>query len=240
MSSKRGKGYCLRSLKTKTRRRWHARVGGGTPTPDLLVRSRSTYLPNLARGVGGTAFGESSSQSGMIFGLKDHSNQLTGQSSKSGLFSEMARSSACLDFLLLLLSSDSIAFPFYFFSFLARLRGFVSPPDVHWRRNVCSRGGDVLSAVVGFIPIRGSNNDKRPVVGRIVATSTSRNLIRNGGLRTRLLSQGLCAAKGKVRDALLLQAVLPSATSRLRAAQRGFRPKMARAAEIVACKFHKP
>src|SRR2546430_1127145 len=38
----------------------------------------------------------------------------------------MARSSACLDFLLLLLSSDSIAFPFYFFSFLPRLRGFVS------------------------------------------------------------------------------------------------------------------
>jgi hypothetical protein len=36
----------------------------------------------------------------------------------------MARSSACLDFLLLLLSSDSIAFPFYFFSFLPRLRGF--------------------------------------------------------------------------------------------------------------------
>ena len=64
----------------------------------------------------------------------------------------MARSSACLDFLLLLFSSDSIAFPFYFFSFLPRLRGFVSPPDVHWRRNVCSRGGDVLSAVVGFIP----------------------------------------------------------------------------------------
>ena len=27
---------------------------------------------------------------------------------------------------------------------------------------------------------------------------------------------------------------------RLRAAQRGFRLKMARAAEIVACKFHKP
>src|SRR5437016_6371917 len=96
----------------------------------------------------------------------------------------MARSSACLDFLLLLFSSDSIAFPFYFFSFLPRLRGFVSPPDVHWRRNVCSRRGDVLSAVVGFIPIPGSNNDKRPVVGRTLATSTSRNLSRNGGLRT--------------------------------------------------------
>ncbi|TMQ01881.1 MAG: hypothetical protein E6L09_01420 [Verrucomicrobia bacterium] len=39
--------------------------------------------------------------------------------------------------------------------------------------------------------------------------------------------------------ALRLQAVLPSATSRLRAAQRGFRPKMARAAEIGACKSHK-
>src|SRR2546430_15250775 len=109
----------------------------------------------------------------------------------------MARSSACLDFLLLLLSSDSIAFPFYFFSFLPRLRGFVSPPDVHWRRNVCSRGGDVLSAVVGFIPIRGSNNDKRPVVGRTVATSTSRNLIRNGGLRTRITFAGFMRCKRK-------------------------------------------
>ena len=109
----------------------------------------------------------------------------------------MARSSACLDFLLLLFSSDSIAFPFYFFSFLPRLRGFVSPPDVHWRRNVCSRGGDVLSAVVGFIPIRGSNNDKRPVVGRTVATSTSRNLIRNGGLRTRTTFAGFMRCKRK-------------------------------------------
>src|SRR5439155_1322054 len=54
-----------------------------------------------------------------------------------------------------------------------------------------------------------------------------------------LLSRGLCAAKGKVRNALRLQAALPPATSRLRAAQRGFRPKMAPAAEIGTCKFHK-
>src|SRR5437763_14169869 len=98
----------------------------------------------------------------------------------------MARYSACLDFLLLLLSSDSIPFPFYFFSFLARLRGFVAPPDVHWRRNVCSRGGNVPSAVVGFIAIRGSNKDKKPVVGQTEATCRSTNLMRHGGREPRL------------------------------------------------------
>src|SRR5438067_1654928 len=73
------------------------------------------------------------------------------------------------------------------------------------------------------------------VVGMLLAV-----VLPVGGARSvLLLSRGLCAAKGKVRNALRLQAALPPATSRLRAAQRGFRPKMAPAAEIGTCKFHK-
>src|SRR2546423_15343479 len=103
----------------------------------------------------------------------------------------MASSSPYLILLLRWLSSVSIPFPFYFFSFLPRLRGFVFPPVVHWRRNVCSRGGDVLSAVVGFIPIRGSNNYKRPVVARPVAKSKNRNINRMGGRRHQIIFPGL-------------------------------------------------
>src|SRR5882724_11985206 len=120
----------------------------------------------------------------------------------------MARSSACLDFLLLLFSSDSIAFPFYFFSFLPRLRGFVSPPDVHWRRNVCSRGGDVLSAVVGFIP-HPRLKQRQKTCGRPDCRHKHKQKC-NQEWRTEnpdYFRGGLCAAKGKVRDALRLQAV---------------------------------
>src|SRR5262249_2852567 len=49
----------------------------------------------------------------------------------------------------------------------------------------------------------------------------------------------LWAAKGNLRNARRIHAPLPSATSRLRAAQRRFRPQMAPAAEINACKSHK-
>jgi hypothetical protein len=155
----------------------------------------------------------------------------------------MARSSACLDFLLLLLSSDSIAFPFYFFTFslffpapwfcfssrcsleekrmLPRRRcpfcrrWFHPHPRLKQRQKTCGRPD-----------CRHKHKQKSNQEWRTENPDYFRGV--------------LCAAKGKVRDALRLQAVLPSATSRLRAAQRGFRPKMARVAEIVACKFHKP
>src|SRR5438067_1654925 len=66
------------------------------------------------------------------------------------------------------------------------------------------------------------------VVGMLLAV-----VLPVGGARSVLfLLQRITPAKVKVRNALRLQAALPPATSRLRAAQRGFRPKMAPAAEI--------
>jgi len=56
----------------------------------------------------------------------------------------MARSSACLDFLLLSFSSDSIAFPFYFSLFFPASAVLFSS-NVHWRMKLTD-GGRILSA----------------------------------------------------------------------------------------------
>jgi hypothetical protein len=72
-----------------------------------------------------------------------------------------------------------------------------SPQDLRRRRNVCSQGGDVRSVVVGFIPIRGSNNGKRPVAGPSVARSRSKSLISNGGPRVRITSAVFIRSKRK-------------------------------------------
>jgi hypothetical protein len=99
------------------------------------------------------------------------------------------------DLLAFLLKSVSIAFPFSFSS--PRLLGLLSPADVHWRRNVCSRGEDVLSVIIGFIPIRGSNNGKKSVVSRAVVASKSGNSISNGGLSTQITFAVLTRCKRK-------------------------------------------
>ena len=55
-----------------------------------------------------------------------------------------------------------------------------------------------------------------------------------------LFPRCVSAAKGKVRNTRRIHAPLPPAASRLRAAQRGFGPKMAAATETGVCKSHKP
>ena len=54
-----------------------------------------------------------------------------------------------------------------------------------------------------------------------------------------LLPRCLSVAKGKVRNTGGLHAPLPPAASRLRAARRDLRPKMAPESETGACKLHK-
>ena len=49
----------------------------------------------------------------------------------------------------------------------------------------------------------------------------------------------LCAPKGNLRNSRRRQAPLPPAASRLRAAQRSFRPQTTPATETDACKSHK-
>src|SRR5262249_20520563 len=116
---------------------------------------------------------------------------------------------------------------------------FVSSPEVHWRGRYASE------AEVPFLSSLVSSPS--------AAQAAAKDLWSNGlspqaeekvrsAMADRapgLLSGYLCASKGKVRNALRLQASLPSAASRLRAAQRGFRPKMPPAAEIGTCKSHK-
>ena len=109
---------------------------------------------------------------------------LTGQYSEKKVCPRLWVVLQLFDFLLLLLSSVSIAFPFCFFSFLPRLCLFLLQRFTGGK--VCSRGGGVLSVVVGFIPIRGSGSGKKPVVGRTVAASRSESLITNGGPSTRI------------------------------------------------------
>src|SRR6266436_1909047 len=99
------------------------------------------------------------------------------------------------DFLPLLLSSVSIAFPFCFFSFLPRLCLFLLQRFTGGK--VCSRGGGVLSVVGGFIPIRGSSSGKKPVVEWTVAASRSESLITNGGSSTRITFMVPMRAKRK-------------------------------------------
>src|SRR5215831_7829329 len=68
------------------------------------------------------------------------------------------------------------------------------------RRNVCSRGGGVLSVVVGLILIRASSNGKRPVVVRTVAASRSRSPISHGGASTRITFVVLIRFKRKFTE----------------------------------------
>ena len=89
-------------------------------------------------------------------------------------------------------SSDDLApflsiTPHYFPLHPLPLRS-VSPQDVRWRRDICSRGGGVVSVVVGIALTRGSNNAKRPVVSRSAAASRSGSPISYGEPRTRITS----------------------------------------------------
>src|SRR3989440_12598529 len=79
------------------------------------------------------------------------------------------------------------------------------------RRNVCFQGGGVLSVVVGFIPIRGSNNGKRPVAERTVARSRNGNPTSNGGPRTWITSEvPICGKKQNTERALTTCASIAS------------------------------
>src|SRR5437660_3106222 len=75
------------------------------------------------------------------------------------------------------LSPESLHITFRRICLLVR---FVSPEDVGWRRNVCSRDGGVLSVVIGITLTRGSTDGNRRVVGPNVGASRSRNPISNG------------------------------------------------------------
>ena len=132
----------------------------------------------------------------------------------------------------------SIAFPFYFpFSYPPL---FVSSSEVHWR------GKYAREAEVPFL--------SSLVLSPSTAQAAAKDLWSNGlssqaeaKVRSAMADRApglllgyLRASKGKVRNALRLQASLSSATSRLRAAQRVLRPKMPPAAEIRTFKSHKP
>src|SRR5205814_2186809 len=71
------------------------------------------------------------------------------------------------------------------------------------RRNVCFQGGGVLSVVVGFIPIRGSNKRQKTVAERTVARSRNGNPTSNGGPRTWITSEvPICGKKQNTERAL--------------------------------------
>jgi len=85
--------------------------------------------------------------------------QLTGhQPWETVLFSGIDYSSGLIFFLLAQFSFNSLSLLLLRFS-TPHPRS-VSPQAVRWRRTACSRDGDALSVVVGFIPIRGSSNGK--------------------------------------------------------------------------------
>src|SRR5205814_8503354 len=64
------------------------------------------------------------------------------------------------------------------------------------RRYVCFQVVGDLSVVVGFIPIRGSNNGKRPVAERTVARRRNGTPTSHGGPKTGITSEWpICAKK---------------------------------------------
>jgi hypothetical protein len=148
-----------------------------------------------------------------------------GQCSSSSEFSFLVR-----------LIGSSRAFPFCFFCFLA--------PSVSF----CFRGRERYApeAKVSFLSSLVSSPSAAQAAAKDLWSSgllppaeeevQSAMANRSPGL----LSGYLRASKGNLRNARRVQASLPSAASRLRPAQRGFRSKMAAAAEIDACKSHKP
>jgi hypothetical protein len=133
-----------------------------------------------------------------------------------------------------------VAFPFYFFYFLFRLHLFVSRPEVHWR----ARYG--REAEVPFLSLLVSPQSTTQAAAKnlwptgLSPQAEAKIQSAMADQAPRLFPWFLFAAKATVRDTSRLQAPLPSAASRLRAAQRGFRPKMAPAVEIGAGKSHKP
>jgi hypothetical protein len=91
-----------------------------------------------------------------------------------------------VDLLPFLFRSARIAFPFYFSAFASAPSRMVSPQDVSGRRNVCSRGGGVLSVIVGFILIPGSSSGRGPAASLPAGASKSGSRISDGGLSTRI------------------------------------------------------
>src|SRR5437899_9819221 len=81
---------------------------------------------------------------------------------------------------------------------------FVSPEDVGWRRNVCSRDGGVLSVVIGITLTRGSADGNRRVVGPNVGASRSRNPISNGEPRIPITSAVPMRGKRKSTERALI------------------------------------
>src|SRR2546429_3463600 len=98
------------------------------------------------------------------------------------------------------LSPESLHITFRRICLLVR---FVSPEDVGWRRNVCSRDGGVLSVVIGITLTRGSSDGNRRVVGPNVAASRSRNPISNGEPRIQITSAVPMRGKGKSTERAL-------------------------------------
>ena len=147
-------------------------------------------------------------------------------------------------FRLLIFSSSadqfSIALPFYFFSFLPLLLGLLL-------FNMCA-GGEMHApeAQMPFLSsLVSSPSTAQTTTGDLWSAGVSPPA--EAGVRSAmadrepgLFPQCVFATKGKVRNARRIHAPLPPAASRLRAAQRGFGPKMAPATETAACTLLKP